>query len=259
MKPSRKKIWLTLIPAMCLPFLASLFYFVLFSEYTFSRAIYVGTKVFTLVWPALAVWLIYRAQMPRPAIRDSGRLKAFLLQLLSKLKLFLAKVGLARRNPNHLKAIPLGLIAGLTIVLTLMGLMLTPLALVVVDGGAAIGRKTTELGVLNHFWIFAVFISVFHSALEEYYWRWFVYGQLREVTGRWTAHLLAGVTFAAHHIVITTQFFPFWWGVFFGSMVGFGGVIFSLLYERQKSLVGAWIAHMLIDFGIMAIGYELIT
>lgn len=231
MNPSRSLIWMTLAPAMCLPFLASLFYFVLFSEYPFSRAIYAGTKVFTLVWPILTVALIFRAKLPTLALRD----------------------------PNHLKAVPLGLIAGLTIVLTMLGLLLTPLALVVVEGGSAIGRKTAELGVLDHFWTFAIFISVFHSALEEYYWRWFVYGRLREVTGRWSAHLLGGVTFAAHHIVITTQFFPFWWGVLFGSLVGCGGVIFSLLYERQKSLVGAWMAHMTIDFGIMAIGYELIS
>ena len=231
MTPTRTLIWVTLAPAMCLPFLASLFYFVLFSEYEFSRIIYAGTKVFTLVWPVLTVLLIYRAKWPALDLRD----------------------------PNHLKAIPLGLITGLTIVLTMLGLMLTPLALVVVDGGSAISQKTAELGVLDHFWTFAIFISVFHSALEEYYWRWFVYGQLREVTGRWSAHIAGGVTFAAHHIVITTQFFPFWWGVFFGSLAGCGGVIFSLLYERQKSLVGAWMAHMMIDFGIMAIGYELVS
>lgn len=231
MTPSRTLIWMTLAPAMCLPFLASLFYFVLFSEHAFSRSIYAGTKVFTLVWPILTVLLIYRSKLPTPDLRKL----------------------------NHLSAIPLGVIAGLMIVLTMLGLMLTPLALVVVDGGNAIGRKTTELGVRDHFWTFAIFISVFHSAIEEYYWRWFVYGRLRNVTGRWSAHILGGVTFAAHHIVITTQFFPFWWGVLFGGLVGCGGVIFSLLYERQKSLVGAWISHMIIDFAIMAIGYELIS
>ena len=231
MNPSRSLIWMTLAPAMCLPFVASLFYFVLFSEYTFSRAIYAGTKVFTLVWPIFTVMFIYRMKLAPIPFRD----------------------------PRHLQAVPLGLIAGLAITLLMMGLMLTPLALVIVDGGHAIGQKTMELGVLDHYWTFAIFISVFHSALEEYYWRWFVYGQLRAVAGRWTAHILGGVSFGAHHIVIVTQFFPFWWGVLLGSLVGFGGILFSLLYERQKSLVGAWVAHMMIDFGIMAIGYELIS
>ena len=60
MKPSRSLVWMTLAPAMCLPFIASLFYFVLFSEYTFSRIIYAGTKIFTFVWPVLAVLLIFR-------------------------------------------------------------------------------------------------------------------------------------------------------------------------------------------------------
>ncbi len=230
MNVPRPLLWKTVVPAMCLPFLASLFYFVLFSEFTFSRIIYAGTKVFTLVWPVVVVALIHRVGLPR----------------------------LNLRNAAHLKALPLGLIAGLAVVLLMFGLMLTPLGLVVVEGGANVGKKTAELGVLEHFWLFAVFISVCHSLLEEYYWRWFVYGRLRELLPRWPAHLLGGASFAAHHIVITTQFFPFWWGVFFGSMVGVGGVMFSLLYERQKTLVGAWAAHMAVDFGIMAIGYELI-
>ncbi len=227
---SRSLQWKTVVPAMCLPFIASLFYFVLFSEHAFSRVIYGGTKVFTLVWPIIVFLLIYRTGLPRIRLCD----------------------------PPHRKAVPLGLLTGLGIVGLMFGLMQTPLGQVVGEGGVNIGKKTRELGVLEHFWIFASFISIFHSLLEEYYWRWFVYGRLRELLSRWPTHLLAGVTFAAHHIVITTQFFPFGWGLFFGCMVGVGGVIFSLLYERQNSLVGAWIAHMCVDFGIMAIGCRVI-
>ncbi len=223
--------WKTVVPAMCLPFIASLFYFVLFSEYAFSRAIYGATKVFTLVWPVVAFLLIYKTGLPKLRLRDR----------------------------IHLNAIPLGLLSGLGIVGLMFLLMQTPLGQIVREGGDNIGKKTRELGVLDHFWIFAFFISILHSLLEEYYWRWFVYGRLRGLLPRWPAHLRAGATFAAHHIVITTQFFPFGWGLFFGCMVGVGGVIFSLLYERQRSLVGAWFAHMCVDFGIMAIGYNVIT
>ena len=223
--------WKTVVPAMCLPFIASLFYFVLFSEYEFSRFIYGGTKVFTLVWPIVVLLLIYKTGLPELKLRD----------------------------PAHVKAVLPGLLTGLGIVGLMFALMQTPLGQVVSEGGVNIGKKTQELGVLEHFWIFAFFISIFHSLLEEYFWRWFVFGRLRELLPRWPAHLLGGATFAAHHIVITTQFFPSAWGVFFGCMVGIGGVIFSLLYERQNSLVGAWVAHMCVDFGIMVIGNQVIV
>ncbi len=228
---SRSLQWRTVIPAMCLPFIASLLYFVLFSEHTFSRIIYGGTKVFTLTWPVIVMALIHRSRLPR----------------------------LNLRNPVHIKALPLGGGAGLGIAGAMLLLMQTPLGSVVTEGGVNIGRKTQELGVLEHFWIFAAGISIFHSLLEEYYWRWFVYGRLRELLPRWPAHIVGGASFAAHHIVITTQFFPSAWGVFFGCMVGVGGVIFSLLYEHQHSLIGAWIAHMIVDFGIMAIGRQVMA
>lgn len=231
MNISRALVWQTVVPAMCLPFIASLLYFVLFSEYAFSRIIYGGTKLFTLVWPIAAFLLIYKTRLPKLNLRDS----------------------------IHPKAIPFGLLVGFGIAGLMFGLMQTPIGAVVQEGGANIAQKTTELGVLDHFWTFAIFISIFHSLLEEYFWRWFVFGRLRQLLSFWPAHLLGGAAFAAHHIVITTQFSPSAWGVFFGSMVGVGGVIFSLLYERQKTLAGAWVAHMAVDFGIMAIGHNVIS
>jgi len=41
-------------------------------------------------------------------------------------------------------------------------------------------------------------------------------------------------------------------------MIGVGGMIWSWMYLRQASLLGAWIAHMIVDFGILWIGYQLL-
>ena len=48
------------------------------------------------------------------------------------------------------------------------------------------------------------------------------------------------------------------WALVFAALVGVGGVIWSLLYARQRTLLGAWISHLLVDVGIMALGYKLI-
>ena len=114
------------------------------------------------------------------------------------------------------------------------------------------------MNILPYYWWFATFISVFHSLLEEYYWRWFVFGQLHQLVKPVTAHLLAGLAFAAHHVVILSQFFGWGWGFGLGAFVGIGGIIWSIMLIRQKSLIGIWVSHAIVDWGMMAIGYMLI-
>ena len=227
---NRLRTWIAVVPAMVLPFLAALCYFVFFSEYFFARIIYGGTKVFTLVWPLLACWLILRTKFPPLELKAA----------------------------RHLKAIPLGLLSGAAVALLAFLLMQTSLGTVVKASAGDIKAKADELGFLRHYWVFAIFLSFFHSLLEEYYWRWFVFGQLRKLLKPSAAHLLAAFCFAAHHIVVATQFFPVAWGVLLGSLVGVGGLLFSLLYARQNTLAGAWLSHMIIDLALMSIGHQLL-
>src|SRR5262249_34571676 len=48
----------------------------------------------------------------------------------------------------------------------------------------------------------AAFYCVLHSLLEEYYWRWFVYGQLRTLLPPVAALALASLAFTAHHVIV---------------------------------------------------------
>lgn len=229
MKPSL--FWGALIPAMTLPFLASFFYFVVFTESPFAKIIYSGTKFFTLVWPLICFYFLFRKQRPSLHLTSS----------------------------HHFKAIPLGILLGVVIVLLIFGLVQTSFGKTLLENAREpIHQKAQSFGILEHYWLFAIFLSVLHSLLEEYYWRWFVFGQLRERLKPYLAHLLAGIAFASHHIVVTTQFFPLATGIVLGASVGIGGILWSLLYEKQKTLMGAWISHLIVDFGIMAVGHYLL-
>lgn len=225
-----KKIWTAILPAMVFPFIASLFYFVLFSEYFFARLLYGSVKIFTLVWPLAALFLILKKTFPTMELA----------------------------HEKHRKAVFPGIIAGMIIVAVMFLLLKTPLGTMVNNAAPDIRSKATELGFVKHYWTFAIFLSLIHSLMEEYYWRWFVFGHLRDVTKLSTAHLLCGLSFGAHHIVVATQFFPFGWGLFLGSLVGLGSMIWSFMYDRQKTLVGAWVCHSIVDLGIMSIGHKLI-
>lgn len=230
MLTGNSRIWLALVPAMVIPFAASLFYFVIFSGHYFAGVLYVAAKAFIIVWPLISVRLILRTTFPKVTIS------------LEK----------------HRQAIPLGIFLGIAIVILMFGLMRTPLGEVVNRSSDSIGRKAQELGVLKYYWPFALFLSVIHSLIEEYYWRWFVFGRLKNVVNVPYAHAIAGISFAAHHIVIATQFFPVPWGFLFGGLAGAGGIIWSVMYDKQKTLAGAWFCHLIVDLGIMLIGHNIL-
>lgn len=229
----RRKRWLVTLPALVLPLLGCLVYFDWFSDHPAAKTVYGATKFFTLVWPAIAVFLILR---PAPVREGSS----------------------TPPSSRHWRALPLGAAVGLGVTGLMAVLWHTPVGDFVRQHGSNISGKAANLGFAEHFILMATAISLVHSLLEEYYWRWFVFGQLRRLVNRPLAHGLAGAAFAAHHVVIATQFFPGAAGWIFGLLVGIGGIFFSLLYERQQTLTGAWLAHLIVDVGLMVIGHLLI-
>lgn len=225
--------WAALIPALTIPFLGSLVYFVFIPEGPLGQGAYTATKVFTLVYPLC----------------------------------FLGRVGIGglfRREdrkaswPSWQVVLGTGLASGLAIAGLGAVLMLTPLGAMVREGAGAVTERAKGLGFKEHFILFAVFVSVFHSALEEYYWRWFAYGHLRAKLGRWAGHGIAAVAFGAHHLVVTLQFFSPALALFLTLCVMVGGLIWSLMYEWHGTVVGCWISHLCVDVLLMVVGYQLI-
>jgi membrane protease YdiL (CAAX protease family) len=228
--PSSRRLWIGIVPGMTVPFVASLFYFVFLSEGTTGQVIYTGAKVFTLAWPVVCVFWLWRQAMPN-----------------------------LRGIPfsQHLRAAPLGILTGALIIALMYGLMQTPLGDAVRESGPTIRKKAEALGFLQNYVLFAVFLSIAHSLIEEYYWRWFVYGRLRRVMPIPGAVVLGSVAFASHHFVVLSQFFPMGIAAVFSVCVGVGGAIWCWHYQTQKTLAGAWISHLMVDAGLMSIGYDL--
>ena len=115
-----------------------------------------------------------------------------------------------------------------------------------------------QLGIIKYYVLFAIFLSFFHSLLEEYYWRWFVYGNLLKIINPVAASLISAAAFASHHVIVLKEYFPWGWALFFGFSVAIGGVVWNTMYQRQKTLTGVWLSHMIVDLAIMTIGYFLI-
>ncbi|MDR3197607.1 MAG: CPBP family intramembrane metalloprotease [Planctomycetaceae bacterium] len=123
----------------------------------------------------------------------------------------------------------------------------------------AIITKMNGLGITNgqQFFLLGVFYSVIHSGLEEYYWRWFIFGRLQNGRSWLFAAVISSLGFTAHHILLLGTYFgynsPFCW---LGSLgVAVGGLYWAWLYKRSDSIWAAWISHGFIDAAIFFIGF----
>ena len=107
----------------------------------------------------------------------------------------------------------------------------------------------------------ASFLAVAHSLLEEYYWRWFVFGRLRRLVPLPAAIGLSSSAFMAHHVIVLGRFFPtdFWSAAVPLSLcIAIGGAFWAWLYDRSGSIYATWISHLLVDAAIMAVGYDMV-
>jgi membrane protease YdiL (CAAX protease family) len=110
------------------------------------------------------------------------------------------------------------------------------------------------------FVLLAAFYSLIHAFLEEYYWRWFVFGQLRRMISVPTAAAVSGLGFMAHHVIVLGKFFGFANPATYllSACIAVGGVVWAWLYHRSGSLLGPWLSHLLVDAAIYAVGYHLV-
>lgn len=227
--PSKARFWSAVLPALIVPLLASLIYFVLFPGTWFGKACFGLVKIHLIAWPVIGTVFILRESMRRPSPSWDVRFHTL---------------------------IP-GAVIGVVVVAAMFVLMQTPIGDIVRSSGGRIREKVDDLGVLEHYISFSIFISVINSLIEEYYWRWFAYGNIRRVMSLGWAHAVAALAFAAHHIVVVSQFFPIGFALFVGFSVGVGGLIWSLMYQKYNTILGPWLCHIIIDAGFLWIVYDL--
>ena len=230
-----------------------------------SRRADTGAVWFALVFPTL-VTLVYFVLMAQMA----GWLQQTAYGILKSIQFLLPIVwvlAVQRQRPRweapKLRFLAEGLAFGLLLfvaVLLLYHGWLNPAGYF--DGPAdAIRKKVLGFGAdtFVKYVLLGTFYSLCHSFLAEYYWRWFVFGQLRRLISFRAAVAVSSLGFMAHHILVLATFFgwlsPATW--LFSLAVAVGGAIWAWMYQREGSLWGPWLSHLLVDAAIFAIGYDM--
>jgi len=233
---TRRNDWLATVVALLLPTLVTFVYFVWAANYEsgVQQVAYAAAKGVQFLFPLFWVVVILKG---RPAwnVQPGGTRKSLWLGGVFGLALLVAMVALYH-----------GVIQSLPVFL---------------EAAIQIRAKISSLGMdsQGRYVVMALFYSIIHSLLEEYYWRWFVFRQLNHLLTTPWAILISSLGFMTHHVVVLSAFFgwtsPLTW--LFSLSVAIGGAIWAWLYHRYRTLWGPWLSHALIDAAIFLIGYHL--
>ena len=124
---------------------------------------------------------------------------------------------------------------------------------------AGVRQKFEVFADRSNYVVFALFLAVANSAFEEYYWRWFVFGRLKEHVSPAAAIVISATAFSLHHLVVLLGFFkPVWVAWLMIAGVWAGGAAWAWLYHRFANYYAPWISHLIIDAAAMAVGYDLL-
>jgi membrane protease YdiL (CAAX protease family) len=222
--------------------------------------------IFTLLFPA-ALTLVYFTLLAEASVATQylayGSLK--LIQFGFPLFWVLAIQGRQVRPHAPQSA---GLLAGVAFGAVVLTAMWTVYSYVLLPSGlieaarVPVQDKIGGFGVdtFAAYLVLAGFYSLIHSLLEEYYWRWFVFAQLRRLTSLSPAIFISSVGFMAHHVILVGTFFgwgsPLAWSL--AAAVALGGAVWAWMYHRWGSLYPVWFGHLLVDAGIFWVGYDLV-
>jgi uncharacterized protein len=221
-----KLFYFAILPALFFQVIGAFLYFILFKDESFSQIIYFATKIMIVGWPLLWFWHVRSKFLPL----FGGNLKKSLV------------AGVVSG---------LGIVAIVAVAYFLMSGFLSQFA------GNFISAAE-GLDFLEHYILFSFFLSVIHSFIEEYYWRWFVLNGLLQKFGRATSVIIASLAFASHHLIVVMQFVPLYLALIATFFVFVIGMFWSELYLRTKNIAGSWLSHFFADAIIMTIGYFLI-
>ena len=121
------------------------------------------------------------------------------------------------------------------------------------------GALTDNAGVTKENFLYvSLYISFANSFLEEFFFRGFVFTNLKQHSGRKLAYIFSAAAFSLYHVAMMIGWFSP--ALFLLVMAGLviGGMIFNWLNEKLDTIYCSWLTHMFANFAINTIGFMLL-
>ena len=122
------------------------------------------------------------------------------------------------------------------------------------------GALTDNAGVTKENFLYvSLYISFINSFLEEFFFRGFVFTDLKQHNDRKLGYIFSAAAFSLYHVAMMIGWFSP--ALFLLVMAGLvvGGMIFNWLNEKLDTIYCSWLTHMFANFAINTIGFMLLT
>ena len=144
------------------------------------------------------------------------------------------------RRAGLLAGTAFGILVCLLLVLAFVFLIAgTPLEQTLRDSAR---EKVLSLGISGG-WLFVgvgIFYAAIHSLLEEYYWRWFIFGRGQGLWGPFWSNVISSLGFSLHHVLLLGHFLGYgdWRTYFFAISIAIGGAFWAWLCRKTGNQIG---------------------
>ena len=110
----------------------------------------------------------------------------------------------------------------------------------------------------GNFLFVSLYISFVNSLLEEFFFRGFLFVNLKGFSSRGFAYGFSAAAFSLYHTAMMLGWFhPVLLILVLGGL-GIGGVLFNYLNEKHNTIYVSWLVHMFANFAINTIGFLLL-
>lgn len=129
-----------------------------------------------------------------------------------------------------------------------------------IDFSGIAGNLSENAGITkDNFLYVSLYISFANSLLEEFFFRGFLFTNLKKHNCRLFAYLFSALAFALYHTGMMIGWFDFRIVALAIAGLAAGGMIFNWLNEKMDTIYVSWLVHMFANFAINTIGFMLLA
>lgn len=129
-----------------------------------------------------------------------------------------------------------------------------------IDFSGIVDSLSSGAGVnRDNFLFVSLYISFINSLLEEFFFRGFLFANLKASSTRRFAYIFSSLMFALYHVAMMIGWFHPAVTLLLIAGLMVGGMIFNSLNEKQENICTSWLVHMFANFAINTIGFILMA